>query len=122
MVSTYQRGHGLPGKKIPESLIEEIDEAIKVKSMVNQAGPFNQPLPLDFKPLLVISNLFQNFDPSMLLYPAAIIQNKNVGLRGNICSNCLTWWIDPLYNNEGEMKSLIYNKPNRHICKSTDLA
>jgi hypothetical protein len=90
--------------------------------MVNQAGPFNQPVPLDLKPLLVNSNLFQNFDPSILLHLAAIIQNKNVGLRGNICSNCLTWWIDPLYNNEREMKSLIYTKPAHHICKSKDLA
>lgn len=111
-----------PREKDPrKSLIEEIDEAINIKSMVNQAGPYNQPLPLDLKPLLVNSNLFQNFDPSILLHLAAIIKNKNVGLRGNICSNCLTWWIDPLYNNEGEVKSLIYTKPFRHICKSKDL-
>jgi hypothetical protein len=105
-----------------ESLIEEIDEAIKIKSMINQVGPSKQPLPLDLKPQLVNSNLFQNFDPSILLHLAAIIQNKNVGLRGNICSNCLTWWIDSLCNNVGEMTSLIYTKPYRHICKSKDLA
>lgn len=112
-----------PREKDPrESLIEEIDEAIKIKSMINQIGPSKQPLPLDLKPQLVNSNLFQNFDPSILLHLAAIIQNKNVGLRGNICSNCLTWWIDPLCNNVGEMTSLIYTKPYRHTCKSKDLA
>ena len=117
------KGTWPPREKDPrESLIEEIGEAIKIKNMVNQARPFNQPLSLNLTPMLMNSNLFQNFDPSTLLHLEAIIQNKNVGLRGNICSNCLTWWIDPLYNNEGEMKSLIYTKPDRHICKSKDLA
>ena len=115
------KGAWLPREKDPrESLIEETDEAIKIKNIINQARPFNQPSPLDLKPLLVNSDSFQNFDPSILLL-AAIIQNKNVGLRGNICSNCLTWWVNPLYNNEGEVKSLIYTKPFRHICKSKDL-
>jgi hypothetical protein len=103
------------------SLMEDIYQAIKIRSLVNQARPISEPSAPDLTSLLVNSTLTQNFDPGILLHLSAIIKNKNIGFRGNICTNCYTWWIIPLCNNESEMKSLIYTKSYHHSCESKDL-
>ena len=103
------------------SLMEDIYQAIKIRSLVNQARPFSEPSAPDLTSLLVNSTLSQNFDPGILLHLSAIIKNKNIGFRGNICANCFTWWIIPLYNNEPEIKSLIYTESYHHSCESENL-
>jgi hypothetical protein len=101
--------------------MEDIDQAIKIRSLVNQARLISQPSAPDLTSLLVNSTLSQNFDPGILLHLSAIVKNKNIGFRGSICTNCFTWWIIPLYNNEPEIKSLIYTESYHHSCESENL-
>jgi hypothetical protein len=103
------------------SLIEDIYQAIKIRNLINQTRPISQPSAPDLTSLLMSSTLSRNFDPGMLLLLLTIIKSKNIGFRGNICSNCFTWWIIPLSNNEAETKSLIYTKSYHHICESENL-
>jgi len=42
--------------------------------------------------------------------------NRNIGLQGQICHNCFCCWVDPVFNNEEEMRSLLKIKPLSHIC------
>ena len=61
------------------SLMEDIDQAIKIRSLVNQARLISQPSAPDLTSLLVNSTLSQNFDPGILLHLSAIVKNKNIG-------------------------------------------
>ena len=36
-----------------------------------------------------------------------LISNKNVGFRGHICYNCFECWVDLLYSDSEQIKSLI---------------
>lgn len=107
-----------PEEKDPrDSLIEDLSQSIKIKNIVNQTLPVSQASAPDLTPLLMSSMLSRNsFDPNIFLNLAAIIENKNVGFRGNVCINCFTNWIDPVYSNEGEMKTLLYTKSSLHTC------
>jgi len=43
--------------------------------------------------------------------------SRNIGLRGRLCYNCCSHWIDPVHNNKEEgMKSLLLQKLPRHEC------
>jgi hypothetical protein len=111
-----------PRKKDPQdSLTEEIQEALKNVNIINQARSISQSSAPDLTPLLKSLISSQTFDPNVLLYLASLGNKKNIAFRGNICDNCLTYWIEPLSNNEEEMKSLIYTKPQPHKCTSKNL-
>jgi hypothetical protein len=49
--------------------------------------------------------------------------NKNIGFRGHICNNCLHCWVDPVYSNSEDLKSLIKStKPSPHMCDPKKVA
>jgi hypothetical protein len=52
-----------------------------------------------------------------------LINNKNVGFRGHICYNCFECWVDLLYSDSEEIKSLI-NSTNSspHTCNPKKIA
>jgi hypothetical protein len=108
-----------PKKSDPRSsLEEELRQATEIKRMINQIKPStNQPSALDLSSLLTIPMLFRNAsDPTIFLFLKVVNENKNVGFRGRVCDNCFTCWADPVYSNDGEMKSLLYTKPTLHTC------
>jgi hypothetical protein len=43
----------------------------------------------------------------LLQFYNILISNKNVGFRGHICYNCFECWVDLLYSNGEQIKSLI---------------
>jgi hypothetical protein len=109
-------------------LQEELHQAIEIKKMVNQMWPtINQSFASAFMPLLITVMLFRDTSyPSTFLALNSLLkigkENKNLGFRGRICYNCPACWVDPVYNNEGEMKSLLYIKPRLHWCDSEKVA
>jgi hypothetical protein len=108
-----------PKKSDPRSALEkDLRQAIEIKKMVNQIKPpTNQPSALDLSSPLTITMLSRNaFDPTIFLFLKVVNENKNVGFRGRVCSNCFTCWADPVYSNDGEMESLLYTKPPLHTC------
>jgi hypothetical protein len=49
--------------------------------------------------------------------------NKNIGFQGHICNNCLHCWVDPVYSNSEDLKSLIKStKPSPHVCDPKKVA
>ena len=86
--------------------------------MVNKIKPTtNQPSPLDPMSLLISSIASRiSIDPCIPLILRIINENKNVGFRGHVCNKCLTCWIEPVYSNDGGMKSLLFTKPHSHSC------
>jgi hypothetical protein len=111
-----------------QALHEELRQAIEIKKMVNQVCPStNQSFASDFMPLMIIATLRNTFDPVTFLNLNSLVlkivkENKNLGFRGRICLNCSACWVDPVYNNEGEMKSLLSTKPSLHTCESEKVA
>lgn len=48
--------------------------------------------------------------------------NRNLGLRGRLCSKCCHYWIDFAHNNRDEgMKSLLLDKLPSHVCDEKKL-
>jgi hypothetical protein len=53
----------------------------------------------------------------VLQFYNVLISNKNVGFRGHICYNCFECWVDLLYSNSEQIKSLINSTgPSTHTC------
>lgn len=49
--------------------------------------------------------------------------NKNIGFRGHICNKCFYCWVDPIYSNSEDLKSLIKSpKHSSHICDPKQVA
>jgi len=49
--------------------------------------------------------------------------NKNIGFRGHICNKCFHCWVDPIYSNSEDLKSLIKSaKRSPHICDPKQVA
>ncbi|MDQ6667961.1 MAG: hypothetical protein M3Y53_07010 [Thermoproteota archaeon] len=42
--------------------------------------------------------------------------NRNIALQGQICYTCFSCWVDPIFNNEEGMRSLVKIKPPSHTC------
>jgi hypothetical protein len=54
---------------------------------------------------------------SYLICKHIIDNNRNVGFRGYLCTNCFSYWADLVCNNKEEgMKSLLLEKPSSHKC------
>ena len=52
-----------------------------------------------------------------------LISNKNVGFRGHVCYDCFECWLDLVYSDSEQIKSLINsNKPSTHICNPKKVA
>ena len=59
--------------------------------------------------LVVLDNIFRN--------------NKNIGFRGHICNKCFHCWVDPIYSNSEDLKSLIKSaKRSPHACDPKQVA
>ncbi|MFL6325214.1 MAG: hypothetical protein ACJ72C_10680, partial [Nitrososphaeraceae archaeon] len=60
---------------------------------------------------------------ALLILDSIIRNNKNIGFRGRTCNNCCACWVDPIYSNSEDMKSLIKStKPSPHICDPKKVA
>jgi hypothetical protein len=129
-VHTLEKGFNLSSgpstareKNPRDSLIADLHQAVEIKNMINQIRPVSKPSGPDLTSLLMSLMFSRNdFDPSNFLYLVTTVQNKNFAFRGNVCANCSTWWIDILFNNEGEMKSLLYTKSTLHRCDPMKVA
>jgi hypothetical protein len=83
------------------SLAEYLHQAIEIKKIVNEIKPDNnQPSGSDHTPILISSILSRkSFDARIFLLLTILNENKQVGFRGHVCHNCLSFWIDLLYDN-----------------------
>jgi hypothetical protein len=49
--------------------------------------------------------------------------NKNVGFRGHLCNSCFYCWVDPVYSNSEDLRSVIKSKkPSLHVCNPKKVA
>lgn len=107
------------------SLAEDLLQAIEIKNIVNEIKPANnQPSGSDHTPILISSILSRkSSDASIFLLLSILNENKQVGFRGHGCHNCLSFWIDLLYDNREELKSLLRSvKPIPHTCNPKKIA
>ena len=119
-------------KDASDKLHETIREAIEFKKMLSkQLQSFSSPsssflaqLP---DTLGLTMSLFNGSKtaaaPNLVNYNYALqfynvlTSNKNVGFRGHMCYNCFECWVDLVYSNSEQTKSLINStKPSTHTC------
>jgi hypothetical protein len=123
-------------KDASHKLLETITEAVEIRKMSKQLQSFSSP-PSSFLGQLpdtlgltislfngsktAASNLV-NYNYALQFYNI-LTSNKNVGFRGHICYNCFECWVDLLYSNGEQIKSLI-NSANSspHKCDPKKVA
>ena len=124
-------------KDASDKLLETIREAVEFKKMLSkQLQSFSSPpssflgqLPDTLGLTISLFNGSKTAAPNLVNYNYALqfynilISNKNVGFRGHICYNCFECWVDLLYSNSEQIKSLI-NSTNSlpHVCKPKKVA
>jgi hypothetical protein len=118
-------------KDASHKLFETITEAVEIRKMLSkQLQSFSSPsssflaqLPDTLGSTISLFNGSKTAAPNLVNYNYALqfynilISNKNVGFRGHICYNCFECWVDLLYSNGEQIKSLI-NSTNSspHTC------
>ena len=119
-------------KDASDKLLETIAEAVEIKKMLSKRLQSFSPSSSSFLGQLpdTIGLTMSPFSrsktaaaPNLVNYNYALqfcnvlISNKNVGFRGHICYNCFECWVDLLYSNSEQIKSLINStKPSTHTC------
>jgi hypothetical protein len=124
-------------KDASHKLFETIAEAVEIKKMLSkQLQSFSSPsssflgqlantvgltMPL-FSGIKTASPNLVNYNYALQFYNI-LISNKNVGFRGHICYNCFECWVDLLYSDSEQIKSLI-NSTNSspHKCDPKKVA
>jgi hypothetical protein len=124
-------------KDSSDKLLETIREAVEFKKMLSkQPQSFSSPStsflgqPPDTVGLTM--SLFSGIKAAVpnlvnynyvLQFCNVLISNKNIGFRGHICYNCFECWVDLLYSNGEQIKSLI-NSTNSspHTCNPKKVA
>ena len=120
-----------------DKLLETIGVAIEFKKMLSkQLQSFSSP-PSSFLAQLpdtigLTMSLFGGIKTAapnlvnynyVLQFYNVLTNNKNVGFRGRTCYNCFECWVDLLYNDSEEIKSLINStKPSTHTCNPKKVA
>jgi hypothetical protein len=120
-------------KDASDKLSETIGEAVEIRKMLSkQLQSFSSPPSNSFLGQLpatigLTMSLFNGIKtapaPNLVNYNYALqfcnvlISNKNVGFQGHICYNCFECWVDLLYSNGEQIKSLL-NSTNSspHTC------
>jgi hypothetical protein len=125
-------------KDASDKLLETICVAVEInKMMSNQPQSVASPSSSFFGQLpdavgltmSLLSSIKTAPTPNLVNYLYALqfcnflINNKTVGFRGHICYNCFECWVDLLYSDSEEIKSLI-NSTNSslHTCKPKKVA
>ena len=125
-------------KDASDKLHETIREAIEFKKMLSkQLQSFSSPSSSFLAQLPdtvgLTMSLFSGIKtaaaPNLVTYNYVLqfynvlISNKNVGFRGHICYNCFECWVDLLYDDSEQIKSLI-NSTNSslHTCNPKKVA
>jgi hypothetical protein len=125
-------------KDASDKLHATIREAIEFKKMSKQLQSFSSPSSSSFLAQLpatigLTMSLFNGIKtaptPNLVNYNYALqfcnilISNKNIGFRGHICYNCFECWVDLLYSNGEQIKSLINsNNSSPHTCNPKKVA
>jgi hypothetical protein len=100
---------------------ETFRQMIEIKNMANRAQSNSLQLSA-INHMLQFYNMIPQSRVSDLLNSYFSIlnilnDNKNIGFRGHMCYNCFNCWVDPVYSNSEEMKSLIQStRPSPHTC------
>jgi hypothetical protein len=118
-------------KDASHKLLETIGEAVEIRKLLSkQLQSFSSPsssflgqLPATLGLTMSLFNGSKTAAPNLVNYSYALqfcnilISNKNIGFRGHICYNCFECWVDLLYSNGEQIKSLI-NSTNTspHTC------
>src|SRR6478609_6250740 len=108
-------------KDASDKLLETIGEAVEIRKISKQLQSFSSPsssflgqLPDTVgltMPLL--GGIKTAPTPNVVNYNYALqlcnilINNKNVGFRGHVCYNCFECWVDLIYRDSEQIKSLI---------------
>ena len=126
-------------KDASDKLFETIGEAIEIKKMMSkQLQSFSCASSSSFLGQLpdtagLTMSLFSGIKtaapPNLVNHNYALqfcnvlISNKNVGFRGHVCYDCFECWLDLVYSDSEQIKSLINsNKPSTHICNPKKVA
>src|SRR4051812_28708617 len=126
-------------KDSSDKLLETIREAVEIKKMLSKQlqsfspssssilGQLPDTVGLTMSSLLsgikiaAAPNLV-NHNYALQFYNV-LISNKNVGFRGHICYNCFECWVDLVYSNAEQIKSLINStNSSSHTCNPKKVA
>ena len=118
-------------KDASDKLHETIREAIEFKKMLSkQLQSFSSPsssflaqLPDTLGLTMSLFNGSKTAAPNLVNYSYALqfynvlTSSRNVGFRGHMCYDCFECWVDLVYSDSEQTKSLINStKPSTHAC------
>jgi hypothetical protein len=117
-------------KDASDKLLETITEAVAIRKMLSKqpqsfspSSSFLGQLPDTLGLTVSLFNGIKTAAPNLVNYNYVLqfcnilISNKNVGFRGHMCYDCFECWVDLLYSDSEQIKSLINStKPSTHTC------
>src|SRR6476659_10186204 len=118
-------------KDASDKLLETIGEAVEIRKISKQLQSFSSPSSSFLGQLPDIVGLTMPLlggiktapTPNVVNYNYALqfcnilINNKNVGFRGHVCYNCFECWVDLIYRDSEQIKSLINSaRSSPHTC------
>ena len=124
-------------KDASDKLLETIGEAIEIKKMMSKqlqsfsssSSSFLGQLPDTAGLTMSLFSGNKTAAPNLVNHNYALqfcnvlISNKNVGFRGHVCYDCFECWVDLVYSDSEQIKSLINsNKPSTHTCNPKKVA
>ena len=122
-------------KDASDKLLETIGVAIEIMKMTKQPQSFSPSssflgqLPDTLGLTVSLFNGIKTAAPNLVNYNYVLqfcnilISNKNVGFRGHMCYDCFECWVDLLYSDTEQTKSLINStKPSTHTCDPKKVA
>jgi len=106
---------------VDDQILENLQQMFEIKRILaqNQCTPGGVPMSIGNVPQQSISGKQISCESfaSYLICKDLIDNNRNVGFRGYLCTNCFSYWADLVCNNKEEgMKSLLLEKPSNHKC------
>jgi hypothetical protein len=101
--------------------LEILRQMFEIKEFLEQNQSTSGGLPMSIGNVLQQSIAGKQISGELfaltLICKHIIDNNRNVGFRGYLCTNCFSYWADLVCNNKEEgMKSLLLEKASNHKC------
>jgi hypothetical protein len=114
-----------PSKKIgiiDQKTFDLLRESIQLRNLFAQNQLGSSVNAVDVSNTIMNSQFNNEVSMLYLRHKDIYENNRNLGLRGRLCYKCCHYWIDFAHNNKDEgMKSLLLEKPDRHVCDEKKL-
>jgi hypothetical protein len=110
------------GSIIDQEIFDLLREFVQLRNIFGQNQLGSSVNAVDMSNTITNSQFINEVATLHLRHKDLYEKNRNLGLRGRLCYKCCHYWIDFAHNNKDEgMKSLLLDKPPRHVCDEKKL-